>query len=53
MQERRFLGAILAQLAASIVQSVISSLVKCISGREVKGTGKGYMDKNFYFCPIL
>ena len=48
-QERRFLGAILAQLAASLVQSVISSLVKCISGRGVKGTGKGYMDKKFLF----
>ena len=39
-QEGRFLGALLAALAASLVQPVISSAVKGISRR-------GYMDENF------
>ena len=44
-----FLGALLAPLATSLVQPVISSVVKSISGREVKRAGKGYMDKIFSF----
>ena len=46
-QEGRFLGAFLAPLAASIVQSTISSVVRGISGRGVRRAGRGYMDKNF------
>ena len=46
-QESRFLGALLAPLAASLVQPVVSSVVKGISGRGVRRAGRGYMDKNF------
>ena len=46
-QESRFLGALLAPLAASLVQPVVSSVVKDISGRGVRRAGRGYMDKNF------
>ena len=42
-----FLGALLAPLAASLVQPVISSVVNGISGRSVSRAGRGYMDKNF------
>ena len=41
------LGTLLAPLAASVVQPVISSVVKGINERGVKRTGRGYMDKNF------
>ena len=46
-QEGRFLGTLLAPLAPSLVQPVISSVVKHISGRGVKRAGIGYMDENF------
>ena len=46
-QEGRFIWALLAPLAASLVQPVISSLVKCISGRVVRRAGRGYMDEIF------
>ena len=46
-QEGRFLGALLAPLATSLVQPVSSSVVKGISGRKVRRAGRGYMDKNF------
>ena len=46
-QEGRFLGALLAPLAASLVQPVISSVVKGISGRGVRRAGRGYTDENF------
>ena len=46
-QEGKFLGAILAPLAASLVQLVISSVVRCIIGRVVRGAGRGYMDERF------
>ena len=46
-QESRFLGALLAPLAASLVQPVVSSVVKGISGRGVRRAGRGYMHKNF------
>ena len=46
-QDSRFLIASLAHLAASLVQPVISSLVKGISRRGVRTAGRGYMDKNF------
>ena len=39
-QEGRFPGALLALLAASLVQPVISSVVKGISGRGVRRAGK-------------
>ena len=46
-----FLGALLAPLNASIVQPVISSVVKGISRRAVRRAGKEYMDKNFSLAP--
>ena len=46
-QESGFLGALLAPLADSLVQPVISSVVKGISGRGVRRAGAGYMDENF------
>ena len=52
-QEGGFLGALLAPLAASLVQPVISSVVKGTSGRGVRRAGRGYMVENFYFCSIL
>ena len=50
-QEGRFLGALLAPLAASLVQPVIYSVVKGISGRGVRRAGRGYMDKKFSSAP--
>ena len=44
-QEGEFLGALLAPSAASIVQPVISSVVKGISGRGIRRAGRGYMNK--------
>ena len=52
-QEGGFLGALLAPLASSLMQPVISSVVKSISWRGVRREGKGYMDKNFYSHFIL
>ena len=46
-QEDRFLGVLLAPLAASLVQPVISSIVKTISGRGVTRARRRYWDKNF------
>ena len=46
-QEGGFLGALLASLATSLVQPVISSVVTGISGRGVRRVGRGYMDENF------
>ena len=46
-QEGRFFGALLASLADSIVQPVISSVVKVISERGVRRVARGYMDKYF------
>ena len=46
-QEDRFLGVLLAPLAASLVQPIISSVVKGITGRGVRRAGKGYIDKKF------
>ena len=37
----------LFRLATSIAQPVISSVVKGISGREVRRAERGYTDKNF------
>ena len=52
-QEGGFLETLLAPLAASLVQPVISSVVKVISERGVRRAGTGYLDKNFYFRPII
>ena len=46
-QKGGFLGALLAPLAALLVQPVISSVVKGISRTGIKRAGRGYMDKNF------
>ena len=46
-QEGGFLRALLAPLAASLVQPVISSVVKSISAKGVRRARRGYMDKNF------
>ena len=42
-QEHGFLGASLAPLASSLVQPVVSSVVKGISGKGVKREGRGYI----------
>ena len=52
-QEGGFPGALLASLAFSIVEPVVSSVVKSISGRGVRGAGRGYINKHFLFCSIL
>ena len=46
-QEGRFPGALLAPIAASLVQPTISSVVKGISRGGVKRAGRGCMNKNF------
>ena len=48
-QEGKFLRALPAPLATSLVQSVISSAVKRINGRGVRRVGKWYMEKVFSF----
>ena len=45
-QEGGFLGALLAPLATSLVQLVISSVVKGISGRGVRRAGRRCTVKN-------
>ena len=40
-----FLGALLPSLAASLVQPVISSVVKGISGRGVRRAGRRYVNR--------
>ena len=44
-EEGGFLGALFVPLAASIVQPVISSVVKGISGRGLKRAGRDYAIK--------
>ena len=44
-QESGFLPALLALLAASLVQPLISSVVKGINRRGVRRAGRGYTDK--------
>ena len=46
--KKRLLGALLAPLAASLVQPVVSSVIKGISGRGFRRAGRGYADKNFW-----
>ena len=52
-KEGGILVALLTSLATSLVQLMISSVVKGISRREVRRAGIGYMDKKFYFHSIL
>ena len=42
-----YLGALSAPSAASLVQPVISSIVKDVGGKEVRRTGTEYMENNF------
>ena len=42
--EDKFLGALLAPIAAYLVQPVMSSVVKGISGRGVRRAGRGYIN---------
>ena len=46
-QGGRFVWALLAPLAASLVQPIISSVVKGISGRGVRRAERGYIDQSF------
>ena len=46
-KDGRFCEALLAPLVTLLVQPVISSVVKSISGRGVRRIGRGYMDKKF------
>ena len=46
-QKDEFLGALLAPLATSLVQPVISSVIEGINGRGVRRAGRRYMDKTF------
>ena len=50
-QKGGLLENLLAPVAASIVQPVISSLVKGISGRGVRRAGREYTNKSFCFSP--
>ena len=52
-QEGRYISELLAPLAASVVQPLISSVVKGINRRDVRRGGRGYVNKNFWFCSIL
>ena len=45
-QEGGFLLVLLAPLDASLLQSVISSVIKDISVIGVRNAGRGYMNKN-------
>ena len=51
-QEGGFLGALLTPLVTSLVQPVISTVVKAVKGRGVRRAGKGYIVKNYYFRSI-
>ena len=50
-QKGGFFRALLASLAASLVQSVIYPVVKGISRRGFRRAGKGYMNKSFSSAP--
>ena len=43
----KFHGALLAPVAVSVVEPLISSVVKGIGGREVRRAGRGYIGKTF------
>ena len=46
-QSDGFLRALLAPLVASLIQPVISSVVKGISGRGVRRAGRRYINEDF------
>ena len=46
-QEGGFLEGLLAHLVSSLVQPVISSLVKSISQKRVRRAERAYIDKHF------
>ena len=46
-QQGGFLATLLAPLATSLVQPVIYSVVKDVSGRGIIRAGGGYMNTNF------
>ena len=48
-----FIRALLAPLASSIVQLIISSVVKGISGTEVRRAERGYINKTFSSAPFF
>ena len=50
-KRRQIFCALLAPLAASVVQPVLSSVVKVINGRGIRGAGGGYMNKIFSPAP--
>ena len=52
-QEGGFLGAFLAPIATLIMQPVLSSVVKCISGGRVRRAGRGYMNKKIISIEII
>ena len=52
-QKGRFLGALLAPLAASLVQPGISSVLKGISEKGIRRADRGYMNKKFYSSPCF
>ena len=43
-------SALLATLTVSLVQPVISSVVKGVNGRGVRRAGRGYIDQKFISC---
>ena len=52
-QEDEFIPALLAPLAASLVQPVISSVVKGMSGTRIRRARRGHINKNVYLRFIL
>ena len=52
-QEHGFIGALLATLAASVVQPVIPSVVKCLIVGGVMRTGRRYIEKKFSSDPFF
>ena len=53
IQKGGFLEALLGPLAGSLVQPVISWVVKNTSGRGVRRAGRRYIVKNFWFHSIF
>ena len=52
-QKGGFLGALLAYLVASLVQPVICSAIKGISGRGARRAGRRYINRKLWFRSIL
>ena len=51
IKKRQIFCALLAPLAASVVQPVLSSVVKVINRRGIREAGGGYMNKIFSPAP--